>query len=72
MEKIYDALAQIEAVLRAVDSFETSVSSGDFEKRFLTQWPDINRGLEAVSLIKIELQEIQKKSDKQITEGTKI
>ena len=55
MEKINTALIKIENVLNAVSSFETPTASGDFEKRFLTQWPDVSGALKAVEIIKDEL-----------------
>lgn len=59
METINNSLAKIEAVLKAVDSFETTASSADFEKKYLALWPDIKGGLEAVALIKKELSKLQ-------------
>ncbi len=59
MEKINAALTKIENVLKAVGSFETQAAGGDFEKRFLTRWPDIRGALESVKIIKDELQNVQ-------------
>lgn len=71
MEKIISALEKIEAVLNAVDAFQEHVSSGDFEKRLYTRWPDIKGGLEAVLTMKGELQKIQTAIEKQNADGIK-
>lgn len=71
MEKIESALKKIEAVLNAVDAFQVPVSSGDFEKRYATSWPDIDGGLKAVLTIKGELQKIQTAIEKQNADGIK-
>lgn len=72
MEKIQKALSEIENILKAVDRFETPVSSGDFEKRFATPWPDVKGGFYAIALIKTELQKIQETLSKQKTSETTI
>ena len=72
MEKILNALNDIENVLKAVDIFETPVSSGDFEKRYATSWPDVKKGLSAVYFIKKELQKIQGTTNERKTSETTI
>lgn len=55
MDKINEALNKIEAVLKAVNSFQSVTVCGDFEKRYAISWPDVDGGLKAVSTVRDEL-----------------
>ena len=56
---IEDFLKDIEAVLKAVEVYQTTSVGGDFEKKGLeTRWPDLSKAFRAIQNIRVELEKI--------------
>lgn len=56
---IEESLKEIEYVLKAVDEYQTTSLSGDFEGRqFETRWPDLHKAFRAIQNIREELKKL--------------